>query len=53
MPAYIIANVDWTHPDAMEEYGKLAYPTLVAAGGKSWLLRSSQKLSKGIGGEEL
>ncbi len=34
MPAYIIADVSWTEPDAARKYGELAYPTLVAAGGK-------------------
>jgi uncharacterized protein (DUF1330 family) len=34
VPAYIVANVEWSDPSKIEEYSRLAYPTLVAAGGK-------------------
>jgi len=34
MPAYIVANVQWSDPAKIEEYSQVAYPTLVAAGGK-------------------
>lgn len=34
MPAYIVADVEWIDPAKIEEYSQVAYPTLVAAGGK-------------------
>jgi uncharacterized protein (DUF1330 family) len=34
VPAYIVADVEWNDPVKIEEYSRLAYPTLVAAGGK-------------------
>jgi uncharacterized protein (DUF1330 family) len=34
MPAYIIADVNWIDPTNIEAYSQVAYPTLVAAGGK-------------------
>ena len=34
MPSYIIADISWIDLDAARQYGELAYPTLVAAGGK-------------------
>ena len=33
MPAYIIADVEWVDPNRIGEYSRVAYPTLVAAGG--------------------
>ncbi len=34
MSAYIIAEVEWTEADCIEEYSQLAYPTVIAAGGR-------------------
>jgi uncharacterized protein (DUF1330 family) len=34
VPAYIVADVKWSDPVKIEEYSRLAYPTLVAVGGK-------------------
>ncbi len=34
MPAYIVAEIEWIEPAKIEEYSKLAYPTVIAAGGR-------------------
>ncbi len=34
MPAYVVFGVTWSDAERIEEYSQLAYPTLVAAGGK-------------------
>jgi uncharacterized protein (DUF1330 family) len=34
MPAYLVADIAVIDPDGIAEYGRRAYPTLVAAGGK-------------------
>lgn len=34
MASYIIADINWIDLDAARQYRELAYPTLVAAGGK-------------------
>ena len=51
MPGYIIANVDWIHPEAMEAYGELAYPTLVAAGGKILAASEQPEIIEGNWGQ--
>ncbi len=49
MPAYIIADVDWIVPERIEEYSQLAYPTLVAAGGKMLAATSQGEVIEGEG----
>jgi len=45
--AYLIADITVTDPHGMEEYGKLAYPTLVAAGGKMLAVSSRPEVIEG------
>jgi uncharacterized protein (DUF1330 family) len=47
VPAYIIADVEWCEPDKIEEYSILAYPTLVAAGGKMLAATSQPEVIEG------
>lgn len=47
MPSYIIADVTWIDPDAARQYGELAYPTLVAAGGKILAATSQGEVIEG------
>ena len=47
MPAYILANINVIDPTGIEEYGKLAFPTLVAAGGKILAASSQAEVLEG------
>lgn len=47
MPAYIVADIAWRDPDKIEDYSKLAYPTLVAAGGKMLAATSEPAILEG------
>jgi len=47
MPAYIVADVTWFDADRAETYSKIAYPTLVAAGGKILAATSQGEVIEG------
>ena len=47
MTGYLIADITVTSPRGMEEYGELAYPTLVAAGGKMLAVSSRPEIIEG------
>ena len=47
MPAYIVADIAWNDPDKIQEYSRLAYPTLVAAGGKMLAATSEPAIIEG------
>jgi uncharacterized protein (DUF1330 family) len=47
MPSYIVADIRVIDPDGMQEYGKLAYPTLVAAGGKMLAIDRQAEIIEG------
>ena len=47
MPAYIVADIAWSDPDKIQEYSRLAYPTLVAAGGKMLAATSEPAILEG------
>lgn len=34
MSAHIVAEIDWREPNKIEEYSQIAYPTVIAAGGR-------------------
>jgi uncharacterized protein (DUF1330 family) len=34
MSSHIVAEIDWSEPGKIEEYSQIAYPTVIAAGGR-------------------
>jgi uncharacterized protein (DUF1330 family) len=47
MPAYIVADIEWSDPSKIGVYSQVAYPTLVAAGGKILAATSQAEVIEG------